>query len=120
MEIAVKVAKRPVIWQGKKRFPGETLIMALGQAESLSRQYPGALEWVNPLAKAEPELQISPAALKLADEHGIDPEQIEGSGKDGLIVKADVQRAIAASAEAEPDTEPEPEAGEAEDEHQPG
>lgn len=103
MQIAVQVASRPVIWQGKRRYPGETLMMEISQAESLSRQYPGALDWVNPLAPAEPELQISPAALKLADERGIDPALIQGTGKDGSIIKADVEGYLAALAEPEPD-----------------
>jgi pyruvate/2-oxoglutarate dehydrogenase complex dihydrolipoamide acyltransferase (E2) component len=48
----------------------------------------------------EPEVKISDAALKLADEHGIDFATIEASGKDGSIIKRDVENAIAALSEA--------------------
>lgn len=52
----------------------------------------------NPAA-AEPPMPaetapVSPAARKLAEEQGIDPATIAGTGKDGRITKEDVQRAI--------------------------
>ncbi|MFW6335955.1 MAG: biotin/lipoyl-containing protein [Phycisphaeraceae bacterium] len=42
--------------------------------------------------KAEPSsgIRISPLARKLADEHGLDINQIEGSGPEGRIIKRDV------------------------------
>jgi 2-oxoglutarate dehydrogenase E2 component (dihydrolipoamide succinyltransferase) len=71
--------------------------------------------------EAPPEAAVaapaSPAARKLAEEHGIDPATIAGSGKDGRITKEDVQRAVdapppapappapAAPVEAEPASE---------------
>ena len=36
------------------------------------------------------EVAVSPAARKLAEERGIDPQQITGSGKNGLVTKEDV------------------------------
>jgi 2-oxoglutarate dehydrogenase E2 component (dihydrolipoamide succinyltransferase) len=36
---------------------------------------------------------MSPAARKLADEEGVDPATVEGTGKDGRITKDDVRRA---------------------------
>ena len=50
----------------------------------------------------------SPAARKLAEEHGIDPATIAGSGKDGRITKEDVQRAIDAPPPAPAAPEPAP------------
>ncbi len=56
-------------------------------------------------AKAEPapapaetadEPKVMPAARKLAEEHGIDPGTLAGSGKGGRVTKEDVQTAIAA------------------------
>ena len=47
----------------------------------------GGEEWVE-------EISVSPAAAKLAEDHGIDLEQVEGTGKEGSITKADVQAAI--------------------------
>jgi len=45
----------------------------------------------------EPEerLRISPAARKLAKEHGVDPSRLEGTGPRGRIVREDVMRAAA-------------------------
>lgn len=45
-------------------------------------------------APAEDEIDITPAALELAEEHGLDLTQIEGTGKDGRILKGDVDKAI--------------------------
>ena len=39
---------------------------------------------------ASGEKAVSPAARKLAEERGIDPQQIAGSGKNGLVTKEDV------------------------------
>ena len=49
-----------------------------------------------PVAQAGPAqaAPASPAARKLAEERGIDPATIAGTGKDGRITKEDVQRAI--------------------------
>ncbi|MZD04419.1 2-oxo acid dehydrogenase subunit E2, partial [Streptomyces sp. SID5785] len=39
---------------------------------------------------------ISPLVRKLARDHGIDLRELTGSGPDGLILRADVERATAA------------------------
>jgi large subunit ribosomal protein L21 len=41
-----------------------------------------------------PEIDITPAAAELAEEHDLDLTSIEGTGKDGRILKSDVQGAI--------------------------
>ena len=48
---------------------------------------------------------LSPAVRKLVAEHDLDPAAIEGSGKDGRLLKADVEAYLAAQAAA---AEPEP------------
>lgn len=40
------------------------------------------------------EVEITDAARDLAEEHGIDLASIEGTGKDGRILKGDVEKAI--------------------------
>ena len=48
---------------------------------------------------AEPEVEeidVTPAAAELAEEEGIDLATLEGTGKDGRILKSDVQNAIKA------------------------
>lgn len=52
-------------------------------------------------------VRISPLAARLAREKGLDPSNIEGSGPNGRIIKADVDRALAAGAPPVP-TEPVP------------
>lgn len=55
-----------------------------------------------PAAEPAPEavepaaVDITPVARKLAEEHGLDLGAIEGTGKDGRILKSDVDKAIAA------------------------
>jgi len=45
------------------------------------------------------EVDITDAARELADEHGIDITTIEGTGKDGRVLKSDVQDAVSAQDE---------------------
>ena len=57
----------------------------------------------------------SPAVRRLLEEHGLDPTQIEGTGKGGRLLKSDVlaavvARASSAAAPVPTDTEPVPEA----------
>ena len=53
---------------------------------------------------------LSPAVRKLVAEHDLDPSAIEGSGKDGRLLKADVEAHLAAqAAAAEEAAAPEPE-----------
>ncbi|MDZ7787422.1 MAG: 2-oxoglutarate dehydrogenase complex dihydrolipoyllysine-residue succinyltransferase [Halofilum sp. (in: g-proteobacteria)] len=48
------------------------------------------------------DAKAGPAARKLIAEHGLDPAAIEGTGKDGRILKEDVQRHIEAGPAAKP------------------
>lgn len=41
-----------------------------------------------------PEIDITPAAAELAEEHDLELTSIDGTGKDGRILKSDVQGAI--------------------------
>jgi pyruvate dehydrogenase E2 component (dihydrolipoamide acetyltransferase) len=71
----------------------------------------------SPLAPAEPTAEpaastgrrkVSPLARKLAEEHGIDLARLTGSGTNGRIVKADVEKAVEEGLPAAPATEPAP------------
>jgi pyruvate dehydrogenase E2 component (dihydrolipoamide acetyltransferase) len=53
-----------------------------------------------PSAVAASEIRISPAARKLAREHGLALEMLQGTGPGGRIVVEDVERAMAASTTA--------------------
>jgi large subunit ribosomal protein L21 len=54
-----------------------------------------------PEAEAAVEINITDAARKLAEEHGIDLAGLEGSGAGGRILKGDVDKAIRAQADGE-------------------
>lgn len=82
--VTVKVKTRPVIWQGKKRYPGDELVMSVEQARRLSRQYLGALEWTDPEAVSipEPEPEPEPAPEPIFEpEPEIIPEPVKAKGK---------------------------------------
>ncbi|MEU7368092.1 dihydrolipoamide acetyltransferase family protein [Streptomyces hygroscopicus] len=57
---------------------------------------------------AEPIPVISPLVRRLAREHGVDLRQLRGSGPEGLILRADVERAVAATAPAPATAAPAP------------
>ena len=62
----------------------------------------------DPEPEPEPEpAPLSPAVRKLVAEHDLDPAEIEGTGKDGRLLKADVEAYLAAQAAA-PEPEPAP------------
>lgn len=44
--------------------------------------------------EAEIKLKITDAAKKLAEENGIDPSTVKGTGKDGAILKSDISKLI--------------------------
>lgn len=47
--------------------------------------------------------KFGPAARRLIDENGLDPAQISGSGRDGLITREDVLNHMATASRSEPD-----------------
>jgi pyruvate/2-oxoglutarate dehydrogenase complex dihydrolipoamide acyltransferase (E2) component len=49
---------------------------------------------------------ISPVVARMADEHGVDLQQVEGSGEGGRITKRDVQAYLDRRAQPEPEAEP--------------
>jgi len=51
-------------------------------------------------AAASEEPPLSPAVRKMVEENNVDPSTIEGTGKGGRLVKADVQAALEAKTEA--------------------
>jgi 2-oxoglutarate dehydrogenase E2 component (dihydrolipoamide succinyltransferase) len=51
----------------------------------------------NGRAALDPELRLSPAVKRALLQHDIDPAKIEGTGRDGRITRADVDRAVEAA-----------------------
>ncbi len=62
-----------------------------------------------PPAAARPRLHVSPLAMRIALELGVDLSKVQGTGPDGAITKADVERA-AKAVPAAPPTAPPPSA----------
>ncbi|WEV26484.1 dihydrolipoamide acetyltransferase family protein [Streptomyces sp. 71268] len=56
-------------------------------------------------ASGRPTPVISPLVRRLAREHRLDLDDVVGSGRDGLILRSDVERAIARMTEASSDAE---------------
>jgi hypothetical protein len=76
-------------------------------SERLNSQFPGladyliisgvavpCLEQVDTPDKGVVEISATPAAIELAEQHGIDLATIAGTGADGKILKGDVQATI--------------------------
>lgn len=51
-------------------------------------------------AEAAPEMRLSPAVRRAVAEHGIDPQQIDASGRGGRLTRADIDAHVAALAAA--------------------
>jgi 2-oxoglutarate dehydrogenase E2 component (dihydrolipoamide succinyltransferase) len=51
----------------------------------------------------DPELRLSPAVKRALLQHDIDPAKIEGTGRDGRITRADVDRAVEAATRVQTD-----------------
>ena len=56
----------------------------------------------SPGSGASPELRLSPSVRRALLQHDIDPSKLEGSGRDGRITRADVDRAVEAATKVEP------------------
>ena len=89
-----------------------------GEAAAVATDEGATAEPASPAARATARVPPpSPAVRRLLDEHGLDPTQIEGTGKGGRLLKSDVLAAVVARASSaaapvpEPPSEPaEPEA----------
>jgi 2-oxoglutarate dehydrogenase E2 component (dihydrolipoamide succinyltransferase) len=90
-----------------------TIGAVIGQIEASS----GASAKASPAPQKEPavasasagkEATLSPAARRAAEEEGVDPSKINGTGRDGRIIKEDVYASKQAPAESKPAPTPTP------------
>ena len=65
---------------------------------------PVAAASATPAAISEP--RVAPAARKLADEKGVNPAEVAGTGKGGLVTRDDVQSHVDAGAQPKPAAAP--------------
>jgi len=59
-------------------------------------------------SKVDPVATLSPAARKAAEETGVNPAEVAGSGKDGRVTKSDILEAAKAPTPAAPAAKPTP------------
>jgi 2-oxoglutarate dehydrogenase E2 component (dihydrolipoamide succinyltransferase) len=55
-----------------------------------------------PRKQLDPELRLSPAVKRALVQHAIDPSLIQGTGRDGRITRADVDRAVEQATRVQP------------------
>ncbi len=75
---------------------GELIARIDTEAKSAAGPKPAApaVAAAPPTVSSQPTPPVMPAARKLAEEQGIDPSRIQGSGRDGRVTKADVQAQV--------------------------
>ena len=94
-----------------KAVPGAVLGRIAPEAEAAG-DGPEAAPASTPVAGAgarprhDPELRLSPAVKRALLQHDVDPSRIRGSGRDGRITRADVDRAVEEAARVESRTPP--------------
>jgi 2-oxoisovalerate dehydrogenase E2 component (dihydrolipoyl transacylase) len=71
-------------------------------AQEAPRQAEPAAAAAGPAAPAEGRARFSPAVRRLAEEHGIDPSVIKGSGEGGRVTRDDVLAYVAKGPQAQP------------------
>ncbi|MGG7644939.1 2-oxoglutarate dehydrogenase complex dihydrolipoyllysine-residue succinyltransferase [Rhodovulum sp. YNF3179] len=62
---------------------------------------------------ASADVEDAPSAKKMMEEHGLSEKDVKGTGRDGRIMKEDVQKAIAAGTKAKPAEAPKAEPAQA-------
>lgn len=66
------------------------------EAKAQPPEAPESVDVVDAAKAATPDIDVTPAAAELAEAEGIDLAALEGTGKDGRILKGDVEAAIKA------------------------
>jgi pyruvate dehydrogenase E2 component (dihydrolipoamide acetyltransferase) len=61
-----------------------------------------------PAASTNGKTFVSPVVAKIASEHGVDPSQVEGTGRGGRVTKKDILNFIESGAQAAPAAPPQP------------
>ncbi|MBI3243015.1 MAG: 2-oxo acid dehydrogenase subunit E2 [Chloroflexi bacterium] len=82
--------------EGQKTTISQPSSVVSGQPSGKSNGQP------TPAVSASTFLRISPIARRMADELGIDPRQVKGSGPEGRVTKKDIEAHLAAKAAPAP------------------
>lgn len=84
-----------IIQEGQKVMVGQVVGKILPGKVTSSAAPAAAPAAPAPAPVAKPSVQAaSPSARQMADEHGLDTSKIPGTGRDGRVIKEDVQAAI--------------------------
>lgn len=82
-------------------------LIAVGEVVGLITQAGESMSGPEPAASSAPKAGISPRARRLAEQHGIDWQSIDGSGADGQVTEADIRAHISdAPKTVEPEAKP--------------
>ena len=79
---------------------GKLAVLMAGEGAAASAPAPATTTTPAPAASTGKDVEDAPSAKKMMAEKGLSPDQVTGTGKDGRIMKEDVQNAAAAPAPA--------------------
>lgn len=99
---ATGVLRKILVAEGVDAPVDGVLALITAPDEEISKEIEETLQPAQALAETEEKVRASPAAKRLAKEHGIDLSFVKGSGPEGRIVEEDVKRCIAESGKAAP------------------
>ncbi|MFM7109847.1 MAG: 2-oxo acid dehydrogenase subunit E2, partial [Planctomycetota bacterium] len=94
-----------IVQEGQKVLVGQVVCKIL-PGKVTSSAAPANAPAPAPVAKASSVQAASPSARQMADEHGLDTSKISGTGRDGRVIKEDVQAAIGSTKSAPAASEP--------------
>lgn len=83
-----------VMEDGDDAAPGAILGRMIARAEGVVAEAPAAPLQTQPVSSATASAYYSPAVRSAAEEHGIDPATLKGSGRDGRVTRADMDQAF--------------------------
>ncbi|WP_114964383.1 2-oxoglutarate dehydrogenase complex dihydrolipoyllysine-residue succinyltransferase [Alkalilacustris brevis] len=81
---------------------GKLALMTTGEGAAKPAKAEAASAPAETARSAGKDVEDAPSAKKLMAEKGLSPDQVQGSGRDGRIMKEDVQKAIAATSSPAP------------------
>jgi 2-oxoglutarate dehydrogenase E2 component (dihydrolipoamide succinyltransferase) len=80
---------------------------AAGEADAASpAETPAPTPQPAPAASTNGKTFVSPVVAKIASEHGVDPSQVEGTGRGGRVTKKDILAFIDSGEQAPPEPQP--------------
>jgi 2-oxoglutarate dehydrogenase E2 component (dihydrolipoamide succinyltransferase) len=95
----------------REEAPEPATAQAAAEADAASpAETPAPTEPVAEEQRPEPSTNgktfVSPVVAKIASEHGVDPRQVQGTGRGGRVTKKDILKFIESGAPAQPEAQP--------------